>query len=194
MQSNNYPNQYQGQQQYHKEEPKSYGEKIFIGYRGFSAQSLLTVTSFIEYSSFATDLIFFKMCLGKKQQNGGFAYSTNNKNECIKMSLNAISIRALAYAMKEIVKVKSNELGYEEITKSDCMKKITLGYAMRDNSGKKEDVFYINTINIDSGLKVNVSMNKWEMVSFADSLMILAEETEKMLYKFERSMKKQQTA
>ena len=188
MQNNNYQNQ----QQYHKEEPKSYGDKIFIGYRGFSAQSLLTVTSFIEYSSFATDLIFFKMCLGKKQQNGKFAYNTNNGNECIKMSLNAISIRALAYAMKEIIKAKSNELGYEEITKSDCMKKITLGYVIKDNNGKKEDVFYINTINIDSGLKINISMNKWEMVSFADSLMILAEETEKMLYKFERSMKKQQ--
>lgn len=185
-------NDYQSKQQYYKEEHKSYGDKIFIGYRGFSAQSLLTVTSFIEYSSFATDLIFFKMCLGKKQQNGSFAYSTNNKNECIKMSLNAISIRGLAYAMKEIVKVKSNDLGYEEITKSDCMKKITLGYIAKGNNGKKEDVFYINTVNTDSGLRVSISMNKWEMVSFSDSLMILAEETEKMLYKFERSMKKQQ--
>lgn len=187
--NSNYPNH-----QYNQPEAKSYGDKIFIGYRGFSSQSLLTVTSFIEYSTFATDLIFFKMCLGKKQQNGKFAYSTNNNNECIKMSLNAISIRALAYAMKEIVKTKSNELGYEEITKSDVMKKITLGYAQQKVRDTLKDVFYINCVNIDNGFKVNLSMNKWEMVSFADSLMILAEETEKMLYKFERSMKKQQVA
>jgi len=157
---NNYSNQ-----QCSQTEQKSYGDKIFIGYRGFSAQSLLTVTSFIEHSTFATDLIFFKMCLGKKQQNGGFTYSTNIANECIKMSLNAINVRALAYAMKEIVKVKNNELGYEEITKSDVMKKITLGYVQQ----REKDVFYINCLNVDNGFKVNLSMNKWEMVSFADS-------------------------
>jgi len=167
--------------------------KSLIAYRGFSSQSLIKVTAMVEYLTYANEIIFVEFCEGTKSANG-FKYNTENP---IKMSFSAIDLRTLAYAMREILKTKQDS-GYEKITKSDgLMKKVTVGFtskASQNDQNKIIETFYINGTLVQKNFKVGISFSKWEMASFADSLMLIADETETALYKHQRMLRKAQLA
>lgn len=156
--------------------------KHYVGTKGYSAQSLLRIDGVIEeYTSHLTDIVYIKFSQGMKTQQG-FKYDTTNT---ISLMMNTLDLRALVYAMKEIARCKSNDLGYEKITKSATMKKIVLGYK------GNPDTFYINVAEIETSKKIGISFNKWDFVAFADSLNLFAEMEEKFLHQLSRQKKRQ---
>jgi len=155
-------------------------QKFPIAYRGYSSQSFISVSSFLEYESYAKDIIFVELRNGIKENN---MYRYDKKNSII-MLFNAIELRALSYAMKEMLKRKDNELGYKKFTNSGSVSELYLGYG---NSEGKEG-YFINAKS--SGKTISVKAEKWDFASLADSFSIIADDTERALYKFQRMVKK----
>ncbi len=159
-------------------------QKYPIAYRGFSSQSFISFSAFLEYKSYAKDIIFVELRKGHKDGN---VYRYDKQN-AINMLFNAIELRALSYAMKEILKHKSNDLGYKKFTNSGVSNDLYLGYGAADGT----EGFFINAKS--SGRVISVKMDKWEFASLADTLMIIADDTERALYKFQRMVKKNDKA
>jgi len=156
-------------------------KKVYLSYRGFSAQNFISVFSFLEYSNFVKDGVFITFREGVRHP-AGFKYDKENE---ITMSISAIDLRALAYGIKDIVKNKSNALPYKNITRSDAVKTLSLKYVDKKSDG---EFIYIQVLYKKK--VIGVEFNKWEALSFSDSLKIIADGTEKSLYMAQRKINK----
>ena len=154
---------------------------VTVANRGYSAHSLFYVSANIGFTNYIKEVVFVEIRNGVR--NGDlFQYS---KDDNIKMKFDSIELRALAYAMKEILKHKSNELGYSKFTKTGNMrKKLVLGYTPAKKASE-QDTFYIN-IN-----DYSVAIPKYDFAALADSLMLIANETETIFYKYQRAKERQ---
>lgn len=152
----------------------------------FSSNSLIVLTSNLEwsedsnggYKSFVKDTVFLEV--SPKKDNNTFGY---NKEKSISMLLDINDMRALAYACKEIVKLPIGQDGkvagssYEKITNSGKMKKLFVGGSLNN-----EKMSYF--INVREGSTVGVSFSKYDLLAFSDSIIALACESEKYLFRY----------
>ena len=66
------------------------------------------------------------------------------------------------------------------------MKKITLGYRL---DGKNREVYYVNVVDVNSGKKIGLAFNKYDLMAYADSLNLLAETEDKLCFALNRQKK-----
>ena len=157
------------------------GQKIPIAHRGFSSQSLISISTFLEHDGYTRDIAFVEIRQGVKR-GSNYVYSDSEK---IKMLLDAISLRAFALAMKDLVSLKEGMLGYKKNTQSGgSPKELYFGVSQ---SAEKQNYF----INMSSNkVKLHVMMDRWELLSFSKTVQIMADELELALYKYQRAVKR----
>ena len=161
-----------------------------IAYRAFASQNLLKINANIEMvdNRFAKDSIYVSFCKGFKQgESKALSYDTKNAKSIL---INAIDLRSLAFAMKEILKTKV-DMGYFKITSSGGdTNKITLGYSSSlGSNGFTIDTFYINYTLINQNNTLGVSFNKWDFASFSETLMGVANLCEEELFKNQKALR-----
>jgi len=160
--------------------------QIPIGHRGYSSQSLLSVSTLIEHKDFVQDVVFVETRKGV-QTSQGFRY---DKNTAKKMKINAIELRSLAYAMKHLFKSKNPDVtNYKKQTKSSILR-LNYSPAYED----KGEVFYVNIHNSNASKDfIGVPFEGYDFLSFAESLLIMAKELEELFFKYQRKAKKDST-
>lgn len=157
-----------------------------VAYRGFSSNSLLTITSNIEKtvnidsSVYYTDVIFLTF---KKSDRTTGKMTYNKESESAK--LDSINLRALALGIKNSLKIVSN---YGTGNENNLY---------RDRTATKEfylsfenNKFYLNIKDLSKTKSyIGVEIEKFKLLSLADSMIIIADTTEKYLYSFQRDSK-----
>lgn len=161
--------------------------KYPVGDRSFSSSSLVTISSLIEHIiteergelkiSHAKDIVFLNFRKGAKDNASNLL--RYDKDTEIKMSFNAVSLRALSYAMKELIRNKETE--YQKMTASCSL-----------SCGLSNNGYFLNIRDISNSNKnpIGVKFDKYEFYSFSESLSILADDTERELFKHQRGIKK----
>ncbi len=156
-----------------------------VAQKAFKAKNMLSIESNIQASkksfemnhySFLENIIYFKLANGIGD-NGRFTYDTKNQ---IVMQLNSNDLRSLMYACKELYQNKVSNFklftqpGLSNNTQT-AKKILSLAY---------QDVYFLN---IDFGnVKSSFIFDKYLFLSFIDSLKIICDETEKILYNYQR--------
>jgi hypothetical protein len=157
-----------------------------VAQKAFKAKNMLNIESNVEatkngpelnYYSFLEDVIFFKLVPGI-QGNGRYTYDTKNQ---LVMQMNFDELRQLMYACKELYKTgKSNFKNYTDpvltSTATGNKKELSLGIG--------EGTYFIN---MSSGnIKLSFNFNTYSFLSFIDTLESIADETERILYTYQR--------
>lgn len=163
------------------------GTKTYkIGGIAFNSSSFIGFSANIEQVPHENSFYFKEaIYMEAKKSVGGNVKKYEDRG--IGVLFSSLELRALAYAIKEIVKTPINANGqknieYEKFSSSDTIKKVFLGfsnqkYYINVHAGKRGD---------DGHKEVSVSSDKYKLLAFADKLIILAEETEREFFKYER--------
>lgn len=144
-----------------------------VGQRGFSSKHFLQISSYIEtndeqHPKRYTDTIFVEIAP---------EYVRAKK---IALSVGALDLRNMAYAIKECLKNhKSSYIKYTEPARGGFEgQRKSLSFAVQEKT-----LF----LNIESdGNKIGMGFDFYSAISFADTITLLAEETEKALYRYQR--------
>lgn len=177
-------NQYsQSGNSYENENSSDRGTFHPIGYRGYSANSLVTFNSFIqetreERSLYVSDVIFITFREGIRA-NGKTKYDKHSET---KIKLNALELRAFAYGVYYGLKSSKN------FDNKAIIHKINTASA-EVQFVKEGDIFYLNCIKYSSKKRIGVSFDKFSLLSLTDTMKNLADLTENSLYKYQRSLK-----
>lgn len=149
--------------------------KLFrVGHKLFNAKNLLGFSAWIE-EEYAGDRVIFSDLIFIEMSEG---YNASKK---ISMRVRAIDLRALAYGIKEIIKTGASR--FEKYTEPNLAgasgekKKLSLNV-----SG---DIIFLNIS--EGSTNISYSADAYNFASLADSITFLAEETDKMLYWFQRN-------
>lgn len=157
-----------------------------VAQKAFKAKNMLNIESNIEatkknpnlnYYSFLEDVIFLKLAQGI-ESNGRFTYDTD-KQEILQM--NSSDLRSIMYACKELYKTgvtsfkKFSEPGLRYNTHSS-KKILSLAF--------QTDTYFINIEN--GNIQSSFTFDKYKFLSFIDSLAIICDETERVLYNYQR--------
>lgn len=112
-----------------------------------------------------------------------------NKEKGLSIDLDSSEIRAFAYACKEILKRKESEYRKH----SDPKRAGGGGSEKMMNLGVGDSGFFLN-INEASpnGKKPRFVFDKYSLAAFVDDLMLIAEETQGLQYKYQREMQRRQ--
>lgn len=162
-----------------------------VAERALNSTSLLTVSALIEHFgtkvdnsdskiTYAKDVVFLSIRGGVKSSENNKKHLTYSKEKEAKIAINGIKLRALSYAMKELY------MRQEESFKSDFKLETATGIAYLDIGDKG---FFLN-IKIKNGENVSVLFDKFIFISFADSLINIADELETALFRHQREIKK----
>jgi len=157
-------------------------KEYIVGTVSLSLASLLIARAKIEVIKSGENSYYFNpvvFLIGRPQNKSRRGYEKEGIN--VLMSIN--ELRALSYAMKDIVRVPDNngtkEVPYEKISNSGIMKKVFLGY--------KNGNYYINMRLFSNPPKMfSIGADKYRFISFSDSLYNLSDEVEKALLTLER--------
>lgn len=157
-----------------------------VAQKAFKAKNMLNIEANIEatkktpemnYYSFLEDVIFLKLAQGI-ESNGRFTYDTQNQ-VIIKMS--SYDLRSIMYASKELYKNKTTN--FKNFTEP--------GLRYNTHSSKKilslafqTDTYFINIEN--GNIQSSFTFDKYKFLSFIDSLAIICDETERVLYNYQR--------
>lgn len=157
-----------------------------VAQKAFKGKNMLNIESNIEaiknspeinYYNYLADVIFFKIALGT-HSNGKYTYDVNNQ---IVMQMDFDEIRQFMYACKEIYKTgKSDYRNYTDpnltSSSSGSKKELTLGFTGGN---------YF--VNISSGnTKYSHNFTTYGFLSFIDTLECISDETERILYNYQR--------
>jgi hypothetical protein len=153
----------------------------------FSFQSLFIINSYIEIEGsinskfpICKDTIFLEFYKG---------YERNNTK--ISMTINSFELRMLSYACRELFKTgKTNFINYTDPqlsknTSSAGRKELSLGFDSKN---------YFLNLSQNNSDKRKAIFNKYGILSFADIIENIANETETMLYKCQRQLEKKVTS
>lgn len=157
-----------------------------VAQKAFKAKIMLNIEANIEatknspdlnYYSFLEDVIFFKLAPGT-QGNGRYTYDTKNQ---LVMQMNFDDLRQLMYACKELYKTgKSNYKNYTD----PGLTSTAVGNKKELSLGIGEGTYFIN---MSSGnIKLSFNFNTYAFLSFIDTLESIADETERILYTYQR--------
>jgi hypothetical protein len=129
---------------------------MLIYNRIFNKQKLFIINVHIEEEGgFFKEKVYFEF------------YNDYSRNKSIKMLLNAMDLRSIAYAIKEAL--KKGQSGFRKITGGKSQDKKSLSI-----SGE-----YINAGYKD--LKIGVQFSKYEMAGLSDLFNLLADEIDKKI-------------
>ena len=158
-----------------------------VAQKAFKAKNMLNIESNIEatkneptsnYYSFLTDVIFLKIATGVNPSGNRYTYDTKNQ---VIMQMDFDEIRQFMYGCKELYKTgKTNYKNYTDpnLTSSSVGNKKELTMAMSNG------VFFVN---IASGtLNHSFNFNAYGFLSFIDTLECISDETERILYNYQR--------
>lgn len=146
---------------------------FLVGQRGFSSKHFLQISSYIETNTKEepkrySDTVFIEISP---------EYVRKNK---IALSVGAIDLRNMGYAIKECLKnQKSSYIKFTEPSRGGFAgERKSLSFALDDKT------LYLN---IESGgKKIGMGFDFYNAASFADIITLMAEETEKKLYQYQR--------
>tara|TARA_B100001063_G_C16751822_1_gene550716 strand:+ start:1505 stop:2044 length:540 start_codon:yes stop_codon:yes gene_type:complete len=157
-----------------------------VAQKAFKAKNMLNIESNIEaskktpemnYYSFLEDVIFLKLAQGI-ESNGRFTYDTD-KQEILQM--NSSDLRSIMYACKKLY--KTGTTNFKKFSEP--------GLRYNTNSSKKilslafqTDTYFINIKN--GNFESSFTFDKYKFLSFIDSLAIICDETERVLYNYQR--------
>jgi hypothetical protein len=157
-----------------------------VAQKAFKAKNMINVESNIEatknnpehnYYSFLEDVIFFKIAPGTKSTE---KYTYNTKNQIV-MQMNFDDLRQLMYGCKELY--KTGKTDYKNYTDPNLTSTST-GNRKELSLGRLEGAYFVN---ITSGeTKYSFNFNTYSFLSFIDSLKIISDETERILYTYQR--------
>ena len=158
-----------------------------IGSISLSSSSLIYINGNIEQIPSQKGWFYFKEAVYLNAKTvikaGGYEESG------IRVLLNVNELKALSYAIKELIKMPSidnnKKSEFEKISNSGVMKKIYLGFLAPNN-------YYINVkiFDKDSPRTISLKSDKYRLLAFADSMLILAQEIEKSMFAFQRKKDK----
>ena len=146
-----------------------------IAYYGWNSQNIFTVSSLLEYKDgFWKEAVILEAREGASA--GKEAYSKNNG---IRMLADASDLRALSYAIKSLVKNKKT--GYKKFTDPKRAKNGNgQGKQKMLTLGVNKDTYYLN---FSQNHKIGVGFDMFKILAIADQLEVIAECTEKMLFR-----------
>lgn len=142
----------------------------------FNGKNLFVISSWIEEAltdagwKIYEDVVFFEFTEG---------YDTNKK---VIMALSSSDLRSMVYGIRELL--KNGETSYRKFTDPK----------LAGGSGAKKEISFAKDekknyyINLTSGVgKVGFAFDVYAFAGLIDSLILIAEETEKALYWYQRS-------
>ena len=158
-----------------------------VAQKAFKAKNMLNIESNIEatkneptinYYSFLTDVIFLKIANGVNSNNK-FTYDVRNQ---VVMQMDFDELRQFMYACKEIYKTgKSDYRNYTDpnLTSSSIgnKKELTLGFTGGN--------YFVNIASGKS--KYQHNFTSYGFLSFIDTLQCISDETERILYNYQRN-------
>jgi len=146
-----------------------------IAYYGWNSQNIFTVSSLLEYKEgFWKEAVILEAREGRSA--GEKAYDKNNG---IRMLADASDLRALSYAIKSLVKNKKTS--YKKFTDPKRAKNGNgQGKQKMLTLGVNKDTYYLN---FSQNHKIGVGFDMFKILAIADQLEVIAECTEKMLFR-----------
>lgn len=160
-------------------------QKIFIASKGYAAQSLINITAMVEWGTFPKDLVFVNFRPGITTGK----HTKYDEEKEISMLFDSIELRSLSYAMKEILKVKE-DCGYKKFTSSQGENKmLSLGFD-KDNTTEH---YYIN-FYVNKKQEGKVIFSKWEFASYSDAIVLIADELDKSINRYNMELDKRKRA
>lgn len=157
-----------------------------VAQKAFKGKNMLNIESNIEaiknspeinYYTYLSDVIFFKIASGVTS-HGKYTYDVNNQ---VVMQMDFDEVRQLMYGCKELYKTgKTDYKNYTDpnLTSSSSgnRKELTLGLS--------NGIFFVN---ISSGnQKYSQNFTSYGFLSFIDTLESISDETERILYNYQR--------
>lgn len=157
-----------------------------VGQKGFASNHLLNINAVIESKddkpNILFDVIYLEFAEGRKVNNTYGGYDNNNK---IDMKFNAHELRILVYALKGLIASSgSNYKKYSNpslANSNDGVKELSLGF--------KGDKYFFN-IEETNKKKFSIPFGIYELKALIDSMIIIADETDATLYKYQREIDK----
>jgi len=135
---------------------------IFVAKKSFNSKHFLNINAYIEEKTLK-ERIFFEF------------YLDYDRSRYIKIALNLVDLRAIIYAMKEVVKKGNTE--FSKITQNDkTIKRLTI------------TKWYLNAT--DGNLQISIGFeNAYFFMAAADELLRLADEITSFMYEYQREKK-----
>lgn len=159
---------------------KKYGEQHHVAYKSFPGKHLFAVSAKVERidsgdRSIYVDVVFLEF-------TEDFASGGTNKKA---MKVTAHDIRSLSYGIREML--KSGKSSYKKWTDPHMAgidsTKNELSLAMDQKDGRPPS-YYINLSTGDK--KIGCGFDAYAMASLSDALLLIAEETDKAMFYFQR--------
>ena len=157
-----------------------------VAQKAFKAKNMLNIESNIEatkneptinYYSFLTDVIFLKIANGVNSNNK-FTYDVRNQ---VVMQMDFDEIRQFMYGCKEIY--KTGKTDYKNFTDPNLTSSSS-GNKKELTLGELNGNFFVN---ISSGnTKYSYNFTSYGFLSFIDTLECISDETERILYNYQR--------
>lgn len=148
-------------------------ERFKVAQKGFTSKNYFEISCNIEIDRsgpypIASDLIFFEISPGYK------------RNKALRMKLGTIDLRNISLAIKECL--QKGETKYRKYTDP----------TLAGGSGKKNEIsiaiddktLYVNIKSGDE--KIGFGFDFWSATSAANMITLMAEETERALYRYQR--------
>lgn len=157
-----------------------------IAYRGFSSNSLFTVASNIEKTIdndivYYTDVIFLTFRKGDRNSTK----MSYKKDSEISAKVDSISLRAFALGIKSSLK----NISLNNYKEAEPIYKDRTATTEFDISSTNKKI-YLNIRDLTKEKNyIGVEIELFKLLSLADSMIIIADLTEKYLYSFQRDNK-----
>lgn len=157
-----------------------------VAQKGFNSNNLLNINALIERKeenpNILFDVIYMEFYEGKKVNN---AYSGYDKTNKINVKFNSYELRIFCYALKSLVaSEKSDYKKYSNpalASSNDGVKEITFGFS--------NSKYWINVEEINKK-KFGIGFTLFELKALIDSLVVIANEVDEVLYQYQRAIDK----
>lgn len=152
-------------------------KRFRVAHKSYTGKNLFVISSWIEEELIGThraysDVVFFE-----------FTELYEAKSKSV-LALSSSDMRSMVYGVRELLKTGKTQ--YEKYTDPNLAG--TSGNKKKITFGKTEGAINYFFINFTSGaMKIGFSFDTYGFAGFADSLSLIAEETEKALYYYQRS-------
>jgi hypothetical protein len=159
-------------------ENKKYDKQYHVASKSFPGKNLFVVSAKIEYKKFYSDAVFLEFTENFSEGN----------NEKTVMLVTANDLRALSYGIRELMKNgKSNFKKYTDPARAGGEgAKNELNIGLLNEAGKT--TYYLNYSS--GSKKIGCGFDPYLFVALSDTLLLIAEECDKALFFYQRSLYK----
>jgi len=160
---------------------KKYDAQYHVAYKSFPGKNLFAVSAKIEMHrkeprNVYTDVVFLE--LTEDFSGGG--------NKKITMKVTAHDLRAMSYGIRELL--KNGKSSYRKFTdpskagNEGNKNQLSLGMLVNDD---KIPTYYLN--HLSGSKKLGFGFDAYSIASISDALLLIAEETDKALFYYQRN-------